>query len=175
MKKTLYAAATALAVVAMAPAANATDMSIAMVQNGDSYTADYGNQGLSGFFSDTITFTPAIGDALADLTLIQAGAGLNAITFSELTLDGIDLLPSLSVVEGGSLLLLTNYALSAGQHVLTISGTAGGNASYSGTTNFALSAAAVPEPTTWAMMVVGIAAVGMTLRRRSRVSRVAFS
>ncbi|OJY71607.1 MAG: hypothetical protein BGP16_13485 [Sphingobium sp. 66-54] len=174
MKKTLYAAAAALGVVAMAPAASATDLSIALVQSGDSYTADYGNAGLANAFSDTITFTPAIADALADITLIQAGTGLSAITFSELTLDGIDLLPSLTAIPGSNVLVLTGYALAAGEHVLTVGGTAGGNASYSGTVNFALGAA-VPEPATWAMMVVGVAAIGMTLRRRSHVTRIAFS
>ena len=33
----------------------------------------------------------------------------------------------------------------------------------------------VPEPATWAMMVGGIAAVGMVMRRRSHTARVAFS
>lgn len=174
MKQAFYAAAAALGVVAMAPAASATDLSYALVQNGDSYTADYGNAGLAGSFNDTITFTPSIGDALADITLIQAGNGLAAITFSELTLDGIDLLPSLVINPGSSVLVLTDYVLAAGEHVLTIGGTAGGNASYSGTVNFALSAA-VPEPATWAMMVVGVAAIGMTMRRRSNVTRIAFS
>jgi len=174
MKNTLYATAAALGIVAMAPAASATDLTYALVQNGDSYTADYGNAGLAGSFNDVITFTPSIGAALADITLIQAGTGVAAITFSELTLDGIDLLPSLTTGLSSSVLVLTNYALAAGEHVLTIGGTAGGNASYSGTVNFALGAA-VPEPTTWAMMVVGVAAIGMTMRRRSHVTRIAFS
>jgi hypothetical protein len=34
---------------------------------------------------------------------------------------------------------------------------------------------AVPEPTTWALMVAGIAAVGFSMRRRSQNVRVAFS
>ena len=33
----------------------------------------------------------------------------------------------------------------------------------------------VPEPTTWALMIAGIAAVGVSLRRRSQNVRVAFS
>jgi len=174
MKTALYAAAAALGVVAMAPAASATDLSYALVQDGDSYTANYGHAGLAGAFNDSITFTPSVGDSLADITLVQAGTGLTAISFSELTLDGIDLLPSLVSNPGGSVLLLTGYALAAGEHVLTIGGTAGGNASYGGTVNFALGSA-VPEPATWAMMLVGVAAIGMTMRRRSPVTRVAFS
>jgi len=174
MKTALYAAAAALGVVAMAPAASATDLSYALVQSGDSYTAGYGNAGLSGSFNDVITFTPSIADALADITLIQAGSGLGAISFSELTLDGIDLLPFLTTSVSSNVLVLTDYALAAGEHVLTIGGTAGGNASYSGTVNFGLSSA-VPEPATWAMMLVGVAAIGMTMRRRSHVTRVAFS
>jgi hypothetical protein len=33
----------------------------------------------------------------------------------------------------------------------------------------------VPEPTTWALMVAGIAAVGFSMRRRSQTVRIAFS
>ena len=34
---------------------------------------------------------------------------------------------------------------------------------------------AVPEPATWAMMVAGVAAVGLSMRRRAATTRVAFS
>jgi hypothetical protein len=41
-------------------------------------------------------------------------------------------------------------------------------------TNYAFRVAAVPEPGTWAMMLVGFGAVGMAMRRRRRV-RVVFA
>jgi hypothetical protein len=41
-------------------------------------------------------------------------------------------------------------------------------------TNYAFHVAAVPEPGTWAMMLVGFGAVGMAMRRRRRV-RVVFA
>ncbi len=173
MKKAFYAAAAAFAVVAMAPAASATDISIPLEQVGSTFTADYGNSGLSGVFSDKFTFSPFVGASSADFSLVQVGLGAGAIAFTTLTIDGIDLLPSLTIVPGGAFLLLSDFALSAGEHVLIIGGTAGGNASYSGTVNFAVTA--VPEPATWAMMIAGIAAVGVTLRRRSQNVRVAFS
>ena len=57
--------------------------------------------------------------------------------------------------------------LSAGDYYLNIAGTAGSTAGYGG--NLATAAiAAVPEPSTWAMMLLGFAGVGfMAYRRRS--------
>ena len=54
--------------------------------------------------------------------------------------------------------------LGAGNHTLTVTGniTSGPSASYSGTINFA----AVPEPATWAMMLLGFGGIGMAMRRR---------
>lgn len=173
MNNAFYAAAAALAIVSMAPAASATDISLTLEQVGTKYTSDYGNSGLSGIFSDTFTFSPVIGASIADFSLVQAGAGAASITFTTVTLDGIDLLPSLVAVPGGSFIILSDLLFAAGDHVLVIGGTAGGNASYGGTVNFAVTA--VPEPATWAMMIAGIAAVGVTLRRRSQSVRVAFS
>ena len=57
--------------------------------------------------------------------------------------------------------------LSAGDYYLNIAGTAGSTAGYGG--NLATAAiGAVPEPSTWAMMLLGFAGVGfMAYRRRS--------
>ena len=43
------------------------------------------------------------------------------------------------------------------------------------TTGFRLSVAGVPEPATWALMIMGFGAVGGSLRARRRTSRVAFA
>jgi hypothetical protein len=45
-------------------------------------------------------------------------------------------------------------------------GTTGGEASFSGNLSFAATSA-VPEPTTWAMMLLGFGAVGYSMRQRS--------
>jgi len=59
--------------------------------------------------------------------------------------------------------------LNAGLYYLQIEGVAGGTAGYGGT----LSVAAVPEPSTWAMMLLGFAGLGfMAYRRRNTAIRM---
>ena len=60
--------------------------------------------------------------------------------------------------------------LTAGDYYLDLSGTGGGSAGYGGT----LSVSAVPEPSTWAMMILGFFGVGfMAYRRKSSAFRLA--
>jgi len=57
--------------------------------------------------------------------------------------------------------------LTAGNYYLDLSGTGGGSAGYGGTLSTSVSA--VPEPATWAMMLLGFASVGfMAYRRRTQ-------
>ena len=49
--------------------------------------------------------------------------------------------------------------------LLTLSGTTGGDAALSGNLSFA-AVSAVPEPATWAFMLVGFGAVGYSMRKR---------
>lgn len=176
MKNYLLAASAAIAAVAMAPAANAANFTINLMQSGNVYSADYGNSGLNGDFTDVFTFTPATPDAFGDVTLIQFGSiAASRMTFSAISLDGIDLMPFLHSRNGGNGwdIMVGDLFFGAGEHVLTISGNGGGDASYAGTVNFF--AAPIPEAGTWAMMIFGLAAVGFTMRRRSYTARVAFS
>ena len=57
--------------------------------------------------------------------------------------------------------------LTAGSHTITVMGsiTGPGGGAYSGTVNVA---PPVPEPATWAMMLLGFGAVGFAMRRRRR-------
>ena len=58
--------------------------------------------------------------------------------------------------------------LTTGLHTLSVTGNivTGPSASYSGTINF--NTPAVPEPGTWAMMLLGFGGVGLMMRRRRR-------
>lgn len=177
MKTFVYGAAVALASIAIAPSVSAAPFIVPLVQNGTHYTADYGNDGVDGSFTDTFTFTPSLTKSMADISLIQVGHGMAAITFTELKLDGYDLLPFLQTSSQGSVLMITDHPLSGGLHVLTVGGTAGdatgGDASYAGTVNFVLSP--IPEPATWSLMLAGVFTIGIALRSRARVTRIAYS
>ncbi|MFL6755162.1 MAG: FxDxF family PEP-CTERM protein [Sphingomicrobium sp.] len=63
--------------------------------------------------------------------------------------------------------LITPVFLGGGGHTLFVNGSLAPNiaaASYSGTLNIA----PVPEPATWAMMLLGFGGIGMTMRKRRR-------
>ena len=59
---------------------------------------------------------------------------------------------------------LANLFLEAGTYTLRIEGPRGTNSQYSGGIAFS----AIPEPGTWAMMLLGFGAVGFAMRRRRR-------
>ena len=61
--------------------------------------------------------------------------------------------------------LLNQMLVAGGTNTISVAGTTGGNASYRGTLSFS-NVAAVPEPGTWALMLVGFGAIGFSMRRR---------
>ena len=67
---------------------------------------------------------------------------------------------------------LKNLSVLTGPQTIIVNGTSGGNGSYSGTLSFS---SAVPEPATWAMMIIGFTGAGVAIRRRRRDDSVAFA
>lgn len=63
--------------------------------------------------------------------------------------------------------LLNQTLQPGGNNVISVAGTSGGNASFRGTISFS-SIAAVPEPTTWMLMLIGMAGVGLSMRRKAK-------
>jgi len=188
MKKTLSLAISAAA-LAYAPAVSAADFfpsdpEFEVFGDGttgvESVSATIGNGGLSGTGSDNWIFqigpvTPPLGG-----TVIGLGSGSVSTSFSLESVGGLEF-TSVTLNNGSNIfpiaifsqtvggLTITNAVgnnipiISGAVNTLTVNYNAtGSNASYGGTLNFA----PVPEPMTWAMMILGFAVVGFAMRRR---------
>lgn len=128
-------------------------------------------------FSDSFLFT--IGPVGGGLI----GTGSGSITTSSSVLFSTTDLDLTSVIVNGVALTITrtaggllegagtsNVNIFSGQlNNITITGVSRGFGSYGGNLTF-IPAAAVPEPGTWAMMLVGFGAIGFSMRRRRRVT-----
>jgi hypothetical protein len=128
-------------------------------------------------FSDTATFvTPHDFTSLSATisSILNSGNLATNIDFTSVMINGVEF----AVGSTGSteFRFLSDLLLGPGkQNTLTVSGTTGGDASYSGTLSFAGVAGAIPEPSTWLMMIMGIGFAGMALRRRSQTVRLTYS
>ena len=93
---------------------------------------------------------------------------VRGVTFTGLTLSGIG-------VPGGSMSFdgpgtqgnffvwdISNLGLDVGDYTITLTGNTTLLQTFQGTVNFG----AVPEPATWAMMLIGFGAIGASIRRR---------
>jgi hypothetical protein len=121
-------------------------------------------------FNDTFTFTVAgtPGAANAQVSTILLNGSQN-INFSSITLDGNAFVKTSAdgttteVPETWA--LLNPVLVGIGTHTINVMGNLiGPNGSYSGTLNVQ----AVPEPASWAMMLIGFGAMGLAVRRRRR-------
>ena len=175
----------AVAAIAMAPAANAAQTITITgssgffgddsVQAGTSTVSTTGFPGVqtgtgagttggAGSFTRIFNFFTPQGFNLASITAQNiASSTLTNLDFSSVTLNGVSFAITNGAVDSASLF---NQALIAGaNNVLTLTGTTGGDAALSGNLSFA-AVSAVPEPATWAFMLVGFGAVGYSMRKR---------
>ena len=127
--------------------------------------------------NDNITFIIAGTSGITDaqISTVLNGTSQN-INFTSMTLDGLysfvktqgDPLAEAWQCCGTSVATLASVTLAPGTHTINIQGNLLGTVgSYAGTINV-LTAPGVPEPATWAMMLVGFAGIGLTMRSRRR-------
>ena len=124
-------------------------------------------------FTDTVSFVTPTGYTSVSLSIITTLVGTDFtisnptnIDFGSVFFNGAAFaLGPNGFSESGS---LGNQLLVAGAtNTLTVNGRTGGNAAYSGQISFA-QAAAVPEPAAWMLMLIGMAGVGFSMRRKDK-------
>ena len=118
-------------------------------------------------FTRTFNFVTPTGFNLASADI--ASVAVNAFTdinFSSVTLNGINFnIAGSGMFENRN---LANQSLvPGGNNSLIVTGTSGGGASFTGNLAFS-QVAAIPEPATWMMMLLGFAGIGFTMRRKNK-------
>ena len=174
MKKTILAALAATALTAAAGAASAGTFAVTLTgpASDGSFSGAFSDSGLpQGGFTDTFTFTVPAGVNGATITT-TATSPTNNVDFSSVTLDGAPFTVGVSGVTEFQFFMPT--FLPAGTHSIVVTGSVeapppGGDGvsvgAYSGTVAFT---PGVPEPASWALMILGVGAVGASLRQRRR-------
>lgn len=176
MKTLLGAAALALAMAGASAANAAVDLdlidSAALNLNGTEAFGAIITDDL-GAFEHVFNFTlDDANDANATLGSIKLGA--KDIDFSSIDLDGTAF-TQVGFDPAGENWELLLTSLAAGAHVLTVRGSVIGfgdtpGATYTGSLNLDLDGGGggneIPEPATWALMIMGFGGVGAMIRRR---------
>lgn len=173
MKNTLLAAAALMAAVSSAPAM-ATTFPVGSVNfqaspGGDgSFTGALLRVGLgAGDFSDMFTFTlPTTGLGSGTVTTsINSFGSIGDLDFTSVLINGTEATITRSAQGLNEVAFANGVPIYANQkNTLTVNGFSRGNGSYGGQLSF--TPGAVPEPATWAMMIMGFGLVGSAMRRR---------
>lgn len=154
-------AAVAAALTALASPAQAIET---ITISGPSGNFGDDNVTVQGAFMSTFNFLTPEGFNLANATISNSALGGNNIDFTSVLLNGTAFtLSPTGTFEMGTLAAISLMA--GANNTLTVNGTNTGNSAFAGTLTFAAQSA-VPEPGTWAMMLLGFGAVGFSMRRK---------
>jgi hypothetical protein len=172
MNRPIVAAGLAAALFGVASAASAAVRPVTFTAPGadGSFSGTFGDTGITNpTFTDTFTFTLPTGLASSTVSSTFQGATTD-VNFTSVTLDG----HTFTVGDNGKneFRFIDNLPVTSGTQTLIVSGTSAGNGSFAGTIAFAPNRA-VPEPASWALMILGFGGIGATLRRRQ--ARLALS
>jgi len=107
----------------------------------------------SAYLANILVGTSTTGESVTGASL--TGPGLGSVTFTPFA------------IGNNTGLAASNISLLAGS-TYNFSFTGSGNNNAAVTGSISLNAVPVPEPATWAMMILGFAGIGMTIRRRRR-------
>jgi PEP-CTERM motif-containing protein len=126
-------------------------------------TIGYSEAGLTNPFTEMLTFT----NTLAGDYTISLDTSDRSVNFTSAVLfDGTNSFNLTSLFDNGTFELwgLGPQFFAAGQYTLTIMGSNTNTGALGGTVTIQ----SVPEPGTWAMMLLGFGAVGFAMRRKRR-------
>ncbi|PWG03660.1 FxDxF family PEP-CTERM protein [Sphingosinicella humi] len=175
MKRLVATALVALSTFGIAPAAQAAEIILVPHPSGD--LSGFFGQTIStlGPFNSTFTFnvprTSRVGATLSNFGV----SGVTNINFGSAFLNGTPFnLISFITPQGEAEFGFASRLSSAGPHTLVVNGSSGGGGSFAGT----VSVSPIPEPSTWALMLLGFGVVGYSLRRRrqrAKVTKVSFA
>jgi hypothetical protein len=134
------------------------------------FSIGFNDSNLANPFNEFLTFTTDVAGMLSIRVETTATSAANNVTFSNVILTGTGLGAGVSLAQvladPNDTFIRNMISVGAGTYTLNIQGTPGtASGSFSGTVAFS-SVAAVPEPGTWALMLLGFGAVGFSMRRR---------
>lgn len=176
MKKLFLAASVAVVLMAAsAPAANATTTLNRNLPSADgSFTASFEGHDIAAAttenptFADIFTWDLELDGTMSGIIASIFSARSGDINFTSVSLDGQEFdLTRDGPRDNG---FLEELVVHRGSQQMIVRGTSGGNGSYGGVLSFAAAAltGGVPEPASWALMIVGFGGIGATLRCRRR-------
>jgi hypothetical protein len=182
----------AAAAFAYAPSASAADflpgdpeftVSGNALSGTDTVSGAINRVGLTGSQTDNFRFrigpvgAAPIGLGSGSLITSFSNTGATSMLFNSVTFNnGVNtFIVPITALGAGSFGTLSNIPIFSGNvNTLSVNWTATGNASYGGQLTFV--PGGIPEPMTWAMMILGFAAVGFAMRRRNNeVTRVRYA